>query len=31
VWVPALSLLFALALLPLLLIYARTAWRAVVK
>lgn len=31
VWVLALSLLFALALLPLLLIYARTAWRAVVK
>ena len=31
VWVLALGLLFALALLPLLLIYARTAWRAVVK
>ncbi|WGY72429.1 uracil permease [Burkholderia cepacia] len=31
VWVLALCLLFALALLPLLLIYARTAWRAVVK
>lgn len=31
VWVLALSLLFALGLLPLLLIYARTAWRAVVK
>ncbi|WP_175909780.1 uracil permease [Burkholderia metallica] len=31
VWVLALALLFALALLPLLLIYARTAWRAVVK
>lgn len=30
-WVLALSLLFALALLPLLLIYVRTAWRAVVK
>ncbi|MBZ5794004.1 uracil permease [Burkholderia contaminans] len=31
VWVLALCLLFALALLPLLLVYARTAWRAVVK
>ncbi|WP_321898313.1 uracil permease [Burkholderia cepacia] len=31
VWVLALGLLFALALLPLLLVYARTAWRAVVK
>ena len=31
VWVLALSLLFALALLPLLLVYARSAWRAVVK
>ncbi|VWB10676.1 uracil permease [Burkholderia lata] len=31
VWVLALCLLFALSLLPLLLIYARTAWRAVVK
>ncbi|AZQ54206.1 uracil permease [Burkholderia cenocepacia] len=31
VWVLALCLLFALALLPLLLVHARTAWRAVVK